>query len=142
MNKSKMRIFFINTLLHNKFFSAFVAFLLWGSWAYFVNVGNNKYSGIVSGLSQGIASFVITLAMIQSVAYFYHRINGDILKIFFPSVITTSITCMFLIIVHHYAGTHHIFKTIFPALCVGFMFCLYTTYSLNVTNKNKDTNND
>ena len=132
---------FLNTCLYNKYLSALIAFILWGSWAYFINVGNSKYSGLVSGLSQGIASFAVTLGMVQSVTYFYNRIDGGFLKLIFPSVITTSLTCALLILIHHNVGTQHIFKTIFPALCIGFIFCLFTTYLLKKTN-NKGIDND
>jgi len=131
----------IHTFLQSKYFYAFVAFLLWGSWAYLVNVGNN-HSGLTSGLSQGIASFVITVAMIESVTYFYNRFNGKILKLFLPSLITISLNCIFLIVVHYYAGTPHTFKTILPALTVGYMFCLFTTYSLYKSNQHREIQND
>jgi TRAP-type C4-dicarboxylate transport system permease small subunit len=53
-------------------FSAFFAFFLWGSWAYFVNSGN-EHSGIFSGLAQGTASFVITLFLVHAVTRLYHQ---------------------------------------------------------------------
>jgi hypothetical protein len=45
--------------------SAFLAFFLWGGWAYFVNGSTDITRCLISGLTQGTASFIITLVMVH-----------------------------------------------------------------------------
>jgi len=107
--------------------SALFAFILWGGWAYFIN--NN----MISALTQGTASFIITLFLVHAVTRLYHnlstKVNGNI-QLLLPAIITVSFTGTCLFIVHLIAGTAHITKTIAPALLVAFLFCVYTAYKL------------
>lgn len=115
--------------------SAILAFLLWGGWAFYINSQNSMRTGIISGLGQGTASFLITLFMVRVVARIYHRIHQPVLKLFLPAVLTVSLTSLCLVIIHTLLGTPHILKTILPALTVAFIFCLYTSFQLQRISK-------
>lgn len=108
--------------------SAFFAFMLWGGWAYFINKNS------VSALTQGGASFIITLFLIHAVNKLYYSLPikaGGLLQLFSPAIITVTFTGSCLYLAHKIAGTAHIVKTITPALLVAFIFCIYTTYRLS-----------
>ncbi len=122
--------------------SAFLAFLLWGGWAWYVNsdgVSSNsnsvsigsQTSPLVSSLTQGIGSFVITLVMVRAVAWLYHRMPGVPLRVLWPAVITVAFTGSCLAIAHCCVGTPNIVRTIAPALSVAFAFNVYTAVKLN-----------
>ncbi len=120
------------SLLYN-LISALFAFVLWGGWAYFVN------RNIISALTQGIASFIITLFLVKAVTQLYNMLSdrmGDVLQLLLPAIITVSFTGSCLFLAHSLAGTAYITKTIAPALSVALIFCIVTAYKLQKGNKN------
>ena len=117
------------TSIYFKYGSALLAFILWGSWAYFVNTTAN-HSGLFSGLAQGSASFVITLFMVQGVTYLFSLFNHPAIQLLLPALMTSMVTILCLVIIHYLIGTQEILLTILPASTIGFIFCLYTSYKL------------
>lgn len=114
--------------------SALSAFMLWGGWAYLVNGGHSFRKGIVSGLVQGTASSLITLVMIRMVSFFRHRLQTSSrmsCSVILPAVCTVGLTGSCLAGLHYLIGTPYIFFTIAPALSVGFVFCLFTAFTLH-----------
>lgn len=113
--------------------SALLAFLLWGGWAFYVNGRSDIAKGLLSGLTQGTASFIITLVMVYLVTWFFKQLPDNCLQIPLSALFTVSITGSFLIAVHLLVKTPEIFYTISPALSVAFAFCWYTAYKLRKT---------
>lgn len=111
--------------------SAALAFLIWGGWAYYVNNDQGSSTGLISGITQGSASFIITLAMVHTVTWLYKNIPPSPLQLFLPAIITVSITASCLYSVHSLVGTPNIAYTIAPALSVAFMFCVFTCFKLD-----------
>lgn len=111
--------------------SAVFAFLMWGGWAYYVNNGQGSSTGLISGITQGSASFIITLAMVHTVTWLYKNIPPSPLQLFLPAIITVSITASCLYSVHSLVGTPNIAYTIAPALSVAFIFCVFTCFKLD-----------
>jgi hypothetical protein len=99
--------------------------MLWGGWAYAINSGSLK-----AALIQGSASFIITLLMVRTVTWLYRRMAGGWLQLWLPASVTILLTGSGLAMLHQLAGTPRILLTIAPALCVGFVFCLFTSYTL------------
>ncbi|WP_298869373.1 hypothetical protein [uncultured Gimesia sp.] len=110
--------------------SAFLAFMLWGSWAYYINSANSAQSGIISALTQGTASFMITFVMVRAVTYLYHYFQNPVTKIVLPAIVVVSFTSVLLVNVHTLMGTPRVFYTILPGLTVAFCFCLLTSFKL------------
>ena len=110
------------------FISASIAFVLWGSWAYYIN--NSGNSGIISGIAQGLASFVITICMIHIVTWFFNYLPKTSVTLILPSVLTICITGSALFIVHFLVGTPRILHTIWLPLTIAFIFCLFVTIKL------------
>ena len=120
---------------NNNYISASLAFILWGGWAFYINSSTSVLSGITSGLTQGTASFIITILMINSVNFWLLKFKHRITKTLFPALITVSCSGLGLIIVHHLAGTPNIIVTIAPAITVAFSFCIFTSLQLQRVSK-------
>jgi len=125
--------------------SALFAFVLWGGWAYYINSTQAieaSNTGIIAGLTQGTASFIITFIIVHLVTRIYNflhtsaSINLRAIKLIVPAMLTVSITGTGLFIIHNIMNTPHIAKTIAPALLVAFLFSLFTAYKLQVTSIN------
>jgi membrane protease YdiL (CAAX protease family) len=110
--------------------SAVMAFLLWGSWAYYANVGTSASKGISAGFTQGTASFVITLVMVRLVSWIFRHLPRNFLQIPLAALLTVTLTGSCLVAIHLWAGTPYILDTITPALTVAFAFCCYTAVKL------------
>ena len=121
------------TTTQYKLFSATSALIIWGSWSYHVNSVENKTTGLISGVTQGIASFIITLIAVYTVTKIYNALPAIILKPIVPAIIVVSCIGTILSIIHKIVGTPHILTTIAPSLTVAFLFCFFTTYKLNKT---------
>lgn len=123
----------IRTTRRFNLISASLAFLLWSTWAYFVNRDASGTEGappIVSGIVQGVGSFCFTLLMVQIVTWLYQRLRNNPLHMILPALITAAFTGTGLFIAHTLAGTANVARTIAPALIVAFGFNLFTTFKL------------
>jgi len=123
------------TRLYN-LLSAVIAFILWGSWAFFANSGHGGAAQLSAFITQGSASFVITLVMTRFVAMLFSRIHHYRVRAVIPAAVTVSVTGTLLITVHYLAGTPEVIATVSPALSVAFLYCLYTTYKLQQQTNN------
>lgn len=85
---------------------------------------------MISGLTQGIASFIITLLVVYAMTTIYNRLPAGIARLILPAAITVSAIGLCLILIHSTAGTPNILLTIAPSLGVAFVFCIFTTYRL------------
>jgi hypothetical protein len=114
--------------------SAALAFALWGGWAYWVNRqmagAEPRASPLISGLTQGTGSFVITLFLVRAVAWIYHRLPAHPLRLVLPGVLTVTATGTCLAIAHTLVGTADVARTIAPALSVAFAFCVFTAFKI------------
>jgi hypothetical protein len=127
--------------------SAALGFLLWGGWALFVASRAPAGSGappVISGLTQGIGSFCITLMMVRSVSWLYQRLSGNVFQLILPAVITVAITGTALATAHSMVGTANIIGTIAPALTVALCFNLFTTFKIrkSATTRQDDVSGD
>ena len=124
-----------NTKFYN-FASAIFAFLLWGGWSFYVNSQvTNLSRGVVSGLVQGVSSFIITLIiafLIEVQFNFYKKLWT---KLVVPPILTILLTGSVLVSIHVLFATTNIFKTVAPALTVAFMFAVLSNFKLYRTLK-------
>lgn len=115
--------------------SAIFAFALWGSWAYYINQGATQSMSVVAGLTQGVASFTITLLIVRLVTLLFHRLQPGALRLFLAPVATTILTGSYLTTIHYLVGTPEIFLTILPALTIALAFSFLTSWKLHKANK-------
>jgi len=132
----------IHTSKHYRYLSAFLAFLLWGGWAFFINDVGDSYTGVISGITQGSCSFIITLLMTHFIAFQFNKFPSGLCRIVLPPVITVSITGTMLIFIHIMAGTPSILLTVSPALMVALVFSFYTVYKLHSMSQRQGKTND
>lgn len=111
--------------------SAFFAFLLWGSWAYFIN------QNIKSALVQGVASFIITIFLIKCVTKIFNSLTLYSARFLLPTAITILITTSSLTVIHFLFDTKNIFYTISPPVTVATIFCFLVTAKLEKINHDK-----
>ncbi len=107
------------------YISAFLAFLLWSAWAFFINIDSENV--IISALSQGVASFIITLIMIKLLVYFYKMFPKGDWYFILPSLVTVGVTSSFVVFIHFMVHTKNIFYTVLPTVIIALLFALYTT---------------
>ena len=111
--------------------AAISASLVWGGWAFYVNESVLAASGLLAGLTQGVSSFLMTLAMAKIVSCMSKHISVKGFGILFPAIVTVSASTCFLIVAHSLAQTPNALTTIAPATCVAFVFCIATTFRLH-----------
>ena len=110
--------------------SAVLAFFLWGGWAYFVNERSIVSSGFAAGLTQGLASGLITLIMVRAISVLIRTLPVDGIAVILPAFIIVTITSTGLVLLHSLSGTPNILYTIAPVISVAFAFCVVTTLKL------------
>ena len=131
-----MKYQIVNFLKSYSSLSAVLAFILWGTWAYIMNIDSNN--NLISAFSQGIVSFVITLIMIKIIEYFYNLFPKNKLFFILPSIITISITSSFVVGIHVIVNSQNILFTVFPTVIVAFLFALYTTKKISIQTIKKE----
>jgi len=110
--------------LYNKL-SAIAAFTLWFTWTYYVNSSADNV--LISALSQGFISASITLMMIKLLKVLKPFFKTTSSKIFYPSLIISTMCFLMGFLIHSAINTSQVIKTIIPAVVVGFIFCIITS---------------
>ncbi len=116
-----------------KFGSALSAFVLWGSWAWYVNGADNEWHTLLSAIAQGSSSFLITLGLVALVTRLYNHFEHPLARVWLPALIVTAFSSSVLLVVHLGVGTQQIIQTILPPSTVAFLFCLFTTIKMQKT---------
>lgn len=114
--------------------SAVLAFIIWGSWGYFINSQASDpqaASPLISGLTQGTGSSLITLVMLKSVTSLYHWLAPHPSRLILPAVITTTATVSCMTAAHVIVGTSNLLATIVPGMVVALCFNLTTAFGLS-----------
>jgi hypothetical protein len=114
--------------------SALMAFLLWGSWAWYANGADNEWHTLLSAIAQGSSSFFITLGLVALVSRLYHHFEHPLARVWLPAVIVTIFSSSLLLVVHLGVGTQQILQTILPPSTVAFLFCLFTSVKMQKNN--------
>lgn len=114
--------------------SAGLAFIIWGSWGYFINSQASDPQAaapLISGLIQGTGSSLVTLVMLKSVTWLYHWLAPHPLRLVLPAVITTTVTVSGMTVAHLIVGTSNLLATMAPGMVVAFCFNLATAFGLS-----------
>ncbi|WP_223788695.1 hypothetical protein [Marinicella meishanensis] len=109
---------------------AVLAFVVWGGWALYANFHAGFVVAVISAVFQGTFSLVMTLCMGFLTAFLYHRLAVPWLQLVMPALLISLLALGCLTLLHHVIGTPEIMMTIWPALVVGYGFCLYRTIQL------------
>jgi len=114
------------TLNFHKYLSATLAFSVWGSWTYYINIESE--SNLISALYQGSFSAVSTLLMVYLIAFFYNLFPAKNIYFALPSILTVALASACIISMHIYIHTYDVINTVLPSITISFFFSLYTTY--------------
>lgn len=117
-----------------KYISSLLAFIIWSIWTYFVNLQSDHV--LISSLTQGVYSAVVTLFMISLIQYFYNLLPKNGIYFILPSIFTVTITTILIVCIHLLINTYDVFYTVLPTIFVAFLFSLYTTRQLNIKEQN------
>lgn len=113
------------------FGSAILAFVLWGGWSFYINTQQGSLEhGLISGITQGVCSFILTLVIAFLIEKLFNYFKNTLLKLLLPPVITVILTGSFLIMVHLLIKTPSIVYTLTPVLTVAFLFAIFTNVKL------------
>ncbi|MDD9300967.1 MAG: hypothetical protein HUK40_00940 [Desulfobacter sp.] len=112
--------------------AALLAFICWGGWAFFINYSAGVVTGLISGLTQGTVSMIMTLVMIKIVTGMFHLIANHMMQLVMPTLFTVGGAAGLLVLMHSLVGTPNIFWTILPGLSGAVPFCFYTSYKLQL----------
>lgn len=111
--------------------AAIFAFLLWGGWSFYINTQHGSLkNGLISGLGQGVFSFVMTLFIVYLIEKQFHYFNHDYAKMLLPLILTVCISASLLVLMHFILGTPSILYTLFPVIIIAFLFALITNTKL------------
>lgn len=120
--------------------SASLAFVLWGGWAFLVNRASEEGAAPwVSAGTQGTASFLITLGMVQGVTWLFHRLPNHPARLVLPAAFIVLLTGSCLFLVHSLVGTANTLGTIAPALTVAFLFNCFTAAKLRRVQRERNS---
>lgn len=104
-----------------KYISAIFAFILWGTWSYFINIKDeNRF---ISSFFQGIASFFITIFMVRLIIVFNRLFINS--SFYIVAILTVIITSSIVFIGHLLINTQNIFYTIAPTVVVSLLFSVF-----------------
>ncbi|XOB61086.1 hypothetical protein ACMC56_10770 [Campylobacterota bacterium DY0563] len=117
-----------------KYISSLLAFLIWFIWTYFVNLQSEHV--LISSMTQGVYSAVVTLFMIYLIQYFCNLLPNNGIYFILPSIFTVTITTILIVFIHLLINTYDVFYTVLPTIFVAFLFSLYTTKQLTKKEQN------
>lgn len=117
-----------------KYISAFLAFILWGTWAYFVNIDDSNR--FVSSFFQGLSSFVITLFIVRLITIFNKIFENN--SVILTAILTVTITSSIVFVGHLLIHTQNIFYTILPTVIVSFIFTVFMAKKVSKLTKKEN----
>lgn len=110
--------------------AALAGFLVYGGWAYYVNMSHGEFIGLRSGLLQGGYSFILTFLTTLLMERLYRSFASHR----FPALLTVLVTGVLLFtvpcIIHSIAGTPEILMTVLPGFLIGMVYTTLYTLSL------------
>ena len=113
-----------------------LAFIAWGAWAYFINLKSGRHQALVSGITQGIYSGIVTLYMSYSVGFLWKKCRKQWphskLSVILPALGTVGHTGLILVCAHWINDTPHIFNTVAAPLTVAALYSFYLTRQLQI----------
>lgn len=106
-------------------------FIVWGSWAYYINLDSGNNQAIISGAAQAISSGTIGYLMTEAIALLHRtlqarRLSTHKLRGLMYSLPISAVAFSFYI-THSIAGTENILITIAPSFCIASLWTIWCT---------------
>ena len=109
----------LNTPFVRSVLSGLAGFVVYGGWAYLVNVDHGQDLAMMIGLVQGSYSFALTFIMTLVTEWLFEKCDGQFLTIM-AIVCTALFVTPYLI--HMFIGTPEILMTILPGFVIGSIY--------------------
>lgn len=111
-----------------------LGFIVYGSWAFYVNFQHGLTSGVQAGIVQGTYSLALTLSTTMLMEFLwvsFQSIKGQhVLTIAMTSVITFATAYS----INWIFDTPEILLTIFPGFLIGLLYTIFYVFSLKRLN--------
>ena len=106
----------LNTPFVRSLLSGLAGFVVYGGWAYFVNVDHGQDLAMMIGLVQGSYSFALTFIMTLVTEWLFEKCEGH-----FVTIMAIVCTALFVTpyLIHMFIGTPEILMTILPGFIIG-----------------------
>lgn len=102
-----------------------ISVVLWGSWAFFINLKVSVLQAVISGLSQATSSGLMTLVIGLLVERISARTQAWRFAPIYPVAITFLFVLSFTLTVHFLANTPRILGTISMPMTAVLLFSIY-----------------
>ena len=105
-------------------FAPLLAFLVYGTWATFVNYWANADNFILSGIIQGSYAFATTYLLKLSVLMIYKKLHQSRLAQIYTFTASFVLLVSVPILIHLLANTKEIFYSILPGAIIGGIYLM------------------
>ena len=106
------------------FFSAVVAFIIWGSWALIAHWDYAIWVKVKAGVTQGMSSFTFTYIGTIMLERLFRVGKTPLTQVLISGLGTFGIVLSSVLVIHTLAGTPEMLLTIAPSMTVSFFYCL------------------
>ena len=110
-------------------------FVVYGSWAYYINLTHGFEIGMRAGLVQGSYSLVLTLSTTLLMEYLLTSFQSVKGQAVLTILITSVITFVTAFAIHRLFGTPEILMTIAPGFFIGALYTVFYVFSVNRLNR-------
>ncbi|MEM6485906.1 MAG: hypothetical protein AAF662_13100 [Pseudomonadota bacterium] len=119
--------------------SALAGAVIYGGWAYYVNMGDGTAMALRTSAVQGTFSFCLTLSMSLLLTSLYERFGRTV----FAAFMSLIATCVFIFCtaygLQYVAGSHEILMTIAPGFVIGSTYAAIFLITLHRSHRPIDT---
>ncbi len=109
--------------------SALVAGVIWGAWAYYVNIDSERV--FISATAQFFSSAIVTVLMSIIVLRTQAQFKAPFNRVLMPAVVSSIFAILILVTFHSIAKTPKLLVTILAPAIVGFVYSLFYSYQVN-----------
>ena len=110
--------------------SATAGALIYGSWAYWVNMSDGPQMAITTALVQGSFSFVLTLSMTLILEYLYRFLGPGTRAVVYTTTFVSAFMFVTAYSLQWLAGSREILMTILPGYLIGTIYAASYAISL------------
>lgn len=106
------------------------AFVLYGSWAFVVNVAHGSGAGVKASLTQGLSSFISTFTITMVMEAVYGTRGAPVLRTVRAFAAGSAVAWTLTVGLHLAMGTPELLATVGPVLALAAVYC--AIYSVNL----------
>lgn len=113
------------------------AFIAYGGWAVYANYRHGLATSLVSALTQGIISFLVTAFMTLILEAIFYRFAAGALRIVVTAVGAQAAVALVTFTIHYVVGTPEIIVTMTPSFIVSSIYCVVYTTGMHIRDRRR-----